>query len=308
MPANQGGIPEKIKLGDKEYVVKDHPELLELLQKARKEEKDKLYSQISTLQASVKVLEDEKKSNGELSATKEKELKKLQDELAVVKAEKEKLEGASSGGSGADPDEDDDEDDDDPKKKGKKSRKSSEPSFTKKELQDMLKDALAEQQKAFDEKLAKVQGVLTQKTVSDYRKEQLAKHKGLLIEQLVPDNLDSVEAVNKAIKDALETSKSYISNEYEIDGKKQKMTIAEYEEYEAKQKDAGAGEQGGTGGQGTGNYTPPTPPQKPDGGSGDLSGKELLSKIDEMSDEEYAKHHKQLLKEVQSVKYGDEQS
>lgn len=292
MPAN-GGIPEKIKLGDKEYVVKDHPELLELLQIARKEEKDKLYGQLSTLNAKVKVLEDEKKNNGELSATKEKELKKLKDELAVVKADKKKLEEANDG---ADPDDED--------KKGKKAEKKPEPAFTKEELKSMLKDALTEQQKVFDEKLAKVQGGLTQKTVSDYRKEQLAKYKGLIIEKLVPEGLDSEESVNKAIKEALETSKVYISKEYDIDGKKQKMTLAEYEDYQTKSKEGNGGEEEG----GTKTYKPAAQVQKPDEGNGDLSGKELLSRINEMSDEEYNKYHKQLLKEVKSVKYGDGQS
>ena len=303
MPANSGGIPEKIKIGDQEVVVKDHPELLELLQKARKEEKDKLYSQISSLDAKVKVLEDEKKNNGELSATKEKELKELREELGAVKAEKEKLEKAGKGGSGADLD---DDDDDDTKGKTKSNSKSSQPSFTKEEMADMLKNALDEQQKVFDEKLKEVKGGLNKKTVSDYRKEQLAKHEGLIIDKLVPEDLDSEEAVNKAIADALEVSKNYISKEYEVDGKKQKMTLAEYEQYEEKQKNAGAGgsqQQGGTG-----NYTPPIPPAKPEGGSGDLTGKELLSKIEDMSDEEYAKYHKEILKEVQSVKYGDEKS
>ena len=301
MPASSG-IPEKIKIGETEYVVKDHPEILELLQKARKEEKDKLYSQISSLDAKVKVLEDEKKTNGELSATKEKELKELREELGAVKSEKEKLEKAGKGGSGADPDEDDD---DDAKGKAKGKSNSSTPSITKEDMEEMLKSALAEQQKVFDEKLKEVQGGLTKKTISDYRKEQLAKHEGLIIDKLVPEDLSSEEAVNKAIAEALEVSKNYISKEFEIDGKKQKMTLAEYEQYETKHKEEGAG---GSPQGGTGNYTPPKPPEKPEGGSGDLTGKELLSRIEDMSDEEYAKHHKTLLKEVQSVKYGDDKS
>lgn len=293
---NSGGIPEKIKLGDVEYVVKDHPELLKVIENARKEEKTKLYSQISSLDAKVKVLEDEKKTSGELSSTKEEKLKKLQDELAVVKAEKEKLEGDGKGGSG-NPDDGDDGKGDDGKGKATK------PTFSKKEAEQMVKEALAKQNETFEGKLAEVRGGLTQKTVSDYRKEQLAKHKGLIIEQLVPDGLDSEEAVNKAIQTALETSKGYIAKEYDIDGKKQKMTIAEYEEYETKQQGAG---DDGNGGKGTGDYVPPTPPGKPDGGSGDLTGKELLSKIEDMSDEEYAKHHEAIKKEAKTVKYQDQ--
>lgn len=299
MSENKGGIPEKIKLGDKEFVVKDHPELLELLQKARKEEKDKLYSQISSFETKIKVLEDEKKTNGELSVAKEEKLKALQDELAVAKAEKEKLEKTKGGGKGKpDPDDDDEEDDDEPK--GKKSKsKAVANGISKEDMADMLKTALEEQQKVFDKRLEEVKGGLNKKTVGDYRKEQLAKYKGFIIEDLVREDLDSEEAVNKAIEQALEKSKPYIQKEYEVDGKKQRMTIAEYEEYEKSQKEKG------NDGKGTGNYTPPTPPDRPDGGSGNLTGKELLSRIEDMSDEEYAKHADQILKEVKSVKYQD---
>ena len=85
-------VPEKIVIDGKEYSVKDNPELLALVQEVRKEEKDKLYSTISSKEAQIKVLEDEKKKTGELSAQKEEELKKAKDELAVAKADKEKLE------------------------------------------------------------------------------------------------------------------------------------------------------------------------------------------------------------------------
>ena len=35
-------VPEKITIDGKEYVIKDHPELLSMVQEVRKEEKDKL--------------------------------------------------------------------------------------------------------------------------------------------------------------------------------------------------------------------------------------------------------------------------
>ena len=85
-------VPEKIVIDGKEYSVKDNPEILELVQEVRKEEKDKLYSKISTTEAKIKVLEDEKKSTGDLSAKKDEELQKLKDDLAVTKKEKSDLE------------------------------------------------------------------------------------------------------------------------------------------------------------------------------------------------------------------------
>jgi len=282
-------IPEKIKLGDKEYVLKDHPELMEIVQETRKEEKTKLYAEKASLEAKIKTLEDEQKAKGDLSATKEKELKELREELGAVKSDKEKLEKEIAEAE-----------------KGKKKpepKKEDEPKgLTKEDVQALLKDALAEQAKEHKKEIEKVQGGLTAKEVSDYRKEQLAKHEGIIIAKLVPEGLKSKEDVNKAIEEALAESKQYITNEYEVEeGKKQRMTIAEWEKHQA---DVAAAEEEKK--KGTGTYTPPQHPDKPDGGSGgDLTGKELLGKIGEMSDEEYEKNRDAIMKEVKAVKYQD---
>ena len=287
-------VPEKIVIDGKEYSLKDNPELMDLVQEVRKEEKDKLYSKISTTEAKIKVLEDEKKSTGDLSAKKDEELQKLKDDLAVTKKEKSDLEAEIKKGKKAD---DDDDDDDDDKKKGKK-----QPSgLSKDDVASIVADALAKQQEGFDKKLEEVKGSLGKKTVADYKKEQLAKYKDVIIEDFVPENLDSEEAVNKAIEKALEKSKQYIRKEVDVDGTKKSLTLSEIEELEAN-KDKGGKGSGVGDGSGEGRKTPPA---KPDGGSGDLTGKELLSKIEDMTDEEYAKHAEAILKEVKSVKYQD---
>lgn len=302
--ADKKGIPEKIKLGDKEYVVKDHPELLELMQTARKEEKDKLYSDIATKEAKIKTLEDEKTTLGELSTTKEAKLKELQDELAVAKAEKEKLEKETKGkGKSKDDDDDDDDEDDKGGKKGKGTKKSDAP--TKEDFKEMLEEALKKQAEAHRLEIEKVQKGLNTKNVGDYRKEQLEKYKDVIIEDLVPESLDSVEAVNKAVATALEKSKQYIRKDYTIDGKSQKMTIAEYEEYEAKNKETKKGDEGAGGKEKTEDYESKKHPAKPGGGSGDLTGKELLARVDEMSQEEYEKNADKILAEAKSMKYED---
>lgn len=285
-------IPEKIKIGDVEYTVKDNPELLNLMQIARTEEKDKLYSTMSANEAKIKVLEDEKKSAGTLSATKEAELKKAQDELAVSKAEKEKLEAqikANKGGKGGE------EDDDEAKKKAKAS------GLSKEDMQEAIDNALKKQKEEYEAKLAEVQGGLNKKNVGDYRKEQLAKYKDVIIEGLVPEDLDTEEKVNKAIEKALVTSKDYIRKEYEIEGKKTQMTVAEYEKYEADSKT-----QGKVKSKKTDEYVPVEPAKKAEQGGGDVTGKDLLKDIATMTDEEYAKHHATILKEVKSIKYEDQ--
>ena len=290
-------VPEKIVIDGKEYSVKDNPEILELVQEVRKEEKDKLYSKISTTEAKIKVLEDEKKSTGDLSAKKDEELQKLKDDLAVTKKEKSDLEAEIKKGKKAD---DDDDDDDDDKKKGKK-----QPSgLSKDDVASIVADALAKQQEGFDKKLEEVKGSLGKKTVADYKKEQLAKYKDVIIEDFVPENLNSEEEVNKAIQTALEKSKQYIRKEVDVDGTKKSLTLSEIEELEAN-KDKGGKGSGGDGGSGGSGEGKKNPPAKPDGGSGDLTGKELLSKIEDMTDEEYAKHADAILKEVKSVKYQD---
>jgi hypothetical protein len=287
-------VPEKIVIDGKEYSLKDNPELMDLVQEVRKEEKDKLYSKISTTEAKIKVLEDEKKSTGDLSTKKDEELQKLKDDLAVTKKEKLDLEAEIKKGKKAD----DDDDEDDDKKKGKKQPSSG---LSKDDVASIVADALAKQQEGFDKKLEEVTGKLGKKTVADYKKEQLAKYKDVIIEDFVPENLDSEEAVNKAIEKALEKSKQYIRKEVDVDGTKKSLTLSEIEELEAK-KDKGDKGSGGGDGSGEGKKNPPA---KPDGGSGDLTGKELLSKIEDMTDEEYAKHADAILKEVKSVKYQD---
>jgi len=290
-------VPEKIVIDGKEYIVKDHPELMAMVQDVRKEEKDKLYSKISTTEAKIKVLEDEKKTNGDLSTKKDGELQKLKDDLAVTKKEKADLETAmKSKGKKADDGEDEDEEDD--KKKGKK-----QPSgVSKDDVAQIVADALAKQQEGFDKKLEEVTGKLGKKTVGDYRKEQLAKYKDVIIEDFVSENLDSEEAVNKAIQVALEKSKKYIRKDVDVDGTKKSLTLSEIEEFEANKDKGGKNSGGDGGGEWEGKKKAPA---KPDGGSGDLTGKELLSNIGNMTDDEYAKHADAILKEVKSVKYQD---
>lgn len=293
--SNVGGIPEKIKLADgTEISVKENPELYSAfqatMQSARKEEKDKLYNTIASLEASKKVLEDEKKQNGELTKSQKEELDRIKEELGVAKADKKKLEEeiAGKGQEGG------------KSKDQKKESGEDDVKMSKDEVTKLIQDALAEQKKESDKKIAELSSKLSNKTVGDYRKEQLQKYAGEIIEDLVPENLQTEEEVNSAISKALETSKRYISKEYEVDGKKQRMTVAEYEAL--KPNEGGEGKQDPPK---TPTYDPKTPPTPPPAGGGNVDGKELLSRVEEMTDEEYAKHHDQIMREARSLKYGD---
>lgn len=283
-------IPEVIKIGGTEYSVKDTPELLELIQVARKEEKDKLYSQIQSLESAKRTLEDEQKKQGKLSTDKEEELKKIKDELETAKSDKVRLE---------------EELNEYKKPEGKKDSSNTKKddavkeTLTKEEVIALVKEAVASTTKDVDDKVGEVKKELTKKEIADYRKELLEQNKGLLIEGLVPTNLETKEEVNKAIQDALAESRNYITKEYEVDGKKQRMTIAEYEEYAEKVKKDDEEKQKNR----TDMYRASGLPDRPDGASGDLTGKDLLSRLDSMTDEEYAKHADQILREARSLKY-----
>lgn len=283
MPKTGEGIPKTIKLGEVEYVLADHPALMELVQSGRKDEKDKLYSTISGLEASIKVLKDENKATGDLSQKDKDALKALQDELAVTKSD---LEKAKKGDAGDDPDD---------KSKGGKPT-----GITAEQVQKIVEDSLKKQAEQFEKTLGGVRGDLDKKNVEDYRKEILEKNKGVIIEALLPEGLKSVEEVNKHLEKALETSKQYIRKEYKgTDGKSENLTLAEIEARELASKAPAP--------QPT--YVPPAgggyPPQPPTG-SGDVSGKELIGKVKEMSPAEFAKHRETLRQEVRKIGYSEE--
>lgn len=293
-------IPSEITIDGKVLKVKDVPELLGLIEAVRGEEKDKLYGEIAKLEAKVTGLEDKSK----LTEAEAAELKDLRKQIARKEVELEakdaELDAAKKAGKAAEKINDDDDEGDD-KKSGKTGKAGNAA------LMAELKAFMTEQlsgvtsqldtlKKEVETKVGEVSGGLKAKTVGDYRKQQLAKYADVIVSDLVPDNLDSEEAVNKAIERALERSQDLIYKE--VDGKRLSLReIADAEK--AKKEDAGKG--GGT-------YTPPgappTPPGK--GDNGDITDKVLLKDVKNMSPEEFAKHRAKLLAEVKQVKYTGE--
>lgn len=290
-------IPTEITIDGKVLKVKDVPELLELIEAARGEEKDKLYGEIAQLEAKVTGLEDK----GKLTEKEAAELKELRKAVArkevELEAKEAELLAAKKAGKAADKLEDDDDE------KGGKGGKTD-----KTELLADIKSFLTEQLKGvttqveglktdFEKRLGEVSGGLKAKTVGDYREQQLAKYKDVIVEDLVPEGLDTQEAVNAAIEKALERSKDLIYRE--VDGKR--LSLREIADAE-KAKKAETEKGGGT-------YTPPgNPPAPPDrsGEGGDVSGKVLLKDVSKMSPTEFAKHREKLQAEVRQQKYTGE--
>lgn len=281
MPDHGGGIPKTIKVGEQEITVADHPELLALVEAGRKSEKDKLYSQIGTLNAEIQTLKDSNKSNKEMSEADKKELKKLQDQLAVANAEVEKLK--PSGAPSNPP-------------AGKKDGEDEPKGLTQAEVDKQVKEALALQKKDFDDKFAELIGNFTKKTVADYRKEQLKKYDGLIIEALVPEDLKTEEEVNASVQKAMETSKQYIRKDYkDAEGKVSQKTLAEIEELEKPTPPAGTPP--------ASSYVPPagSPPPPPPSGGGSLDGKALVKNLKDMSQSEFEKNREALQQEIRKI-------
>jgi hypothetical protein len=212
---------------------------------------------------------------------------------------------------------DDDADDDDAgdgKGKGKQKSKAGQNggnNLTIEQIQELLEKRDKDLMEKIDAKVGKVSDTVSQKEVDDYRKEQIEKYHDVLIPNLVPTGLKTKDEVNKSIQNALTTSKSYIVKETTIGGTKGRYTLAEIEAAEAKDKEkqeSGSGNNGNNNSGGkTQSYQGGNYAGKPDSGSGDVSGKELLKRVDELTDAEYEKNRDQILREAKAVKYPDEE-
>ena len=285
------GIPQTIKIGGVDIVVKDNPELLELIQTARQQEKDKLYSRIGTLEAEVKVLETAKKTSEGLTTTQEKELNDLREKLGAEKAQKENVETQLKEIEGAKAEAAKKEGDGktDPPKTVDTGMKAT-------DVQKIVDEALKKQAEAYETRLAAVQGNLTAKEVNDYRDKILTNNKDLIIPALLPEGLKTTAEVDAALLKAIEISKPYITKTYvKEDGKSEQLTLAEIEALEQAKVEKAK----------TPTYVPPTAPARPEVGDPDLAGAKLLEKLNNntLSDEEYEKNRDEIKRLIESVEY-----
>lgn len=290
MPENSGGIPKTIKIGDVEYKVSEHPELAALIEAGRKDEKEKLYSQIGGLTAEIKTLKDKE----EMSKKDKEALKKLENELAVAKSDLEKAKAA--GGEGSD---DTSKGDDNDKSKDDKSKGG----VTTTEIEAIVQRALKAQADQYEQKFASLKGEMTAEQVETYRKEQMKEYDGLLIPDLVPQGLKSKEEVNEAVKKALDTSKQFIRKDYtDKDGKTSQKTLAEIEELEK------APATPPSGGSPPPTYVPAggTPPPPPPSGGGEIDSKSLVKDLKNLSPAEFAKNREAIRQEILKVGYGED--
>lgn len=210
MSEKSGAIPETIKIGEQEYKISEHPELVTLLEAARKQEKDKVYKDISGYKDQVKTLKEEldkTKSNSE-TAKITKELEEAQNALKDAQAQKDVLNNKPA----TNPEED----------KLKKEKMEEE---LLKKLEDSFEKKLEEKLKTvsgtYEEKISKLENQLKGSEAASYRDKLLAQYKDQVIPNLVKGN--TKEELDAALQEALEVSKDYVS----VDYKGKRVTLAE---------------------------------------------------------------------------------
>lgn len=266
MDVKTSQIPEKIKIGDTEITVKDHPELLALIETVRKQEKTKLHTDITTLEADKKALEAKIKENGTATEAQKAELEGMKTKLATLTAEKAELEKLKNPAA--------------PKTEGS---------------EDMMEKLLGKVTELItknnQELLGKVTSMVTpiqQQTVDQYLTQVREKYKGQIIPELLTGK--TKEEIDQNLPSVIKTSANYITVEYE--GKN--VTLAEKEAAEAVKKATPPANPPAEG------KTPPTPPNN--GTPPGTDPKTLIKDVSKMSAEEYAKNRSAILAEAQTIK------
>lgn len=286
-------VSDKFKLKDgTEIVVSEHPELVAILEAARKQEKDKLYSEKATLDAKVKELETKLKDEGSLTAAAKKELEDSKKALGVVEADlaknKAELENLKKAAPKPKKKKGDDDEDDD------------EPTLTAKQLSEAIDQALTKQNAEFEKKFAALKGEVSGIELEEYRKEVLKKNEGVLIPEFLTGSTKA--ELDKNLTEALEKSKKYLTTKVkDKDGKEITVNLIEAERLRKEEEEAQARlveEQRNNGGGG-GSPKPPHKEDTPD-------PKTLIKDVSKMSPEEYKKHRSEILKEAGQIKIGVE--
>ena len=289
-------IPKKIKIGDQEVELKSNPELLNLVEAVRKEEKEKQHTEILGLK---KALADK-----DVSETKLAELQKrleevevakkaTEEELIVIKAAKKDLEETKKSEVGTKTE----EIKTDEGKKGEQDLSLLIEGALTKFGQKMTED-LEKRFKNYETELEGLKNHTKTTTVESHKQKLITKYDGLIIPDLLTGN--TIEEVDKSLAKALEISKKYITVSDDSGSKK---TLEEIEqarkELEKKQQEekgkqvvisvsdfAKLSEEGKA-------HTPPIPPDP-------AKVHEEIKNINEMSSEEFAKNKEYYKKQLRA--------
>lgn len=282
MTTTKGKIPEKIKLGDKEYALKDHPELLGLVEVGRSAEKEKLNADIDQQKATIKDLKNKVESatgsttkiEADLKEAKEA-LKNAEDEKAKVTGQLKQLEKMRSDG--------DNNEDKDSKKAD---------SLSPDEVKKIVDEAIAKVQTQSNAQVEDLKKKLTASEAEAYRKEVIANHKDTVIPELLTGT--TKEEIDESLSKAIEVSKRYLRS-----GDNDSADGDETEDgKDPKSKKGNDSEES----------KPPEEPKDtapPDGGKSDPGDDaDLLKRAKDMTPDEYAKNRDAILRAAKRVKYG----
>lgn len=265
----QGGIPKVIKIGEVEYNVADHPELIALVESARKEEKDKLYSSINSLKSEIEKFKGDATSAEKKETEYKDNLQKLQDALKEKEDALKKFEGI------------------DPKNPKPKDDPMENERIKK------LEEELAKKDADNQKRIAEMEAKMERDRLANYRKALLVNHAGKVIDDFVPETLTSTEDIDKAVAEAVTKSKNYLRGEFvKADGTKVQGTLAEIEVWEEEAKKA---------------PTPPTPPTyvppvpTPPAGGGGVGGEDLLKDVKNMTPEQFKANRDAIRAQIRQV-------
>lgn len=300
-------LPEKIKLGGQEYVLKDNPELLNLVQEARKEEKDKLHGEIKLLKGKISKggVDAEQMETLKTQLAEAEEAKKVaNEELVGLKAVQKKLEEEKNKGGDAGGDGGDDPD------KGKKKTMTSHDFELKlsefgKSMTDQFGKVLEDRFKKYDESIGNLTKQNSQMTVEAHKQKLLADNEGLIIPDLLTGG--TIDELNTSLVKALETSKKYITAQ---DNEGNRKTLAEIEKAKIEaEKKAGDGTQTQqvsvvdllsiTDENGEKKFSVAQPPK------GGATDGDLVKDLDEMSPEEFEKNRDAIKKQLMAEQKGE---
>ena len=269
------GIPKTVKIGEVEYSVAEHPELLALVEAGRTEEKTKLYARIEKAENEVKSLTDEKAKSGEITVKQKADLDKALQELEEAKTKLSEF----------------------IKKEGE------EPSnvMTPEEIKKMVADAVAGNNKESETKIAELQEQLKQRDLASYRERKLAEVKDIVIPDFVPTSLTSNEDIDKAIEEAKAKSANYLTQDFKFeDGTSKRLTLHEIANLTDEEKKGSGTPPPATPPTTPTSTTPPveTPPTPPAGGGNPPS---LMDSLKDMSDADYEKNRDAIKQEVMKL-------
>jgi len=219
-------FPKTVKIEGKEFVVAEHPELLAHFKEVAKEEKEKLYTDITEMKQKLAEFEAAK---GQQNGATNKEIAELKKQLNVANNEKKLIEAELKGTKTT-------------KTEGAKTKEVKEVKEKEVAYVKELEAKLLKQEQTAKEERDKIEATLSERfkllekqqkdfEFSAYKKEVKARYRGSILPEFL-DSFTSKEDLDKGLPSVIENSKKYIM--VDVDGKQ--VSLAEKEKIQKSSK------------------------------------------------------------------------